>query len=74
MVIAIGFAAGSFAASGLAGPKRRTTAKEGAYESGIVPSSATSPGSVKFYVVGMIFIIFDIEVVFLYRGPSTTCR
>jgi len=67
MVIAIGFAAGSFAASGLAGPKRRTTAKEGAYESGIVPKFGNvTRFPVKFYVVGMIFIIFDIEVVFLY--------
>jgi NADH-quinone oxidoreductase subunit A len=67
MVVAIGFAAGSFAASGLAGPKRRTRAKEGAYESGIVPRYGTvSRFPVKFYVVGMIFIIFDIEVVFLY--------
>ena len=67
MVVAIGFAAGSFAASKLAGPSRRTTAKEGAYESGIVPKFGNvTRFPVKFYVVGMIFIIFDIEVVFLY--------
>jgi len=67
MVVAIGFAAGSFAASSLAGPSRRTRAKEGAYESGIVPKFGNvTRFPVKFYVVGMIFIIFDIEVVFLY--------
>jgi NADH-quinone oxidoreductase subunit A len=67
MVVAIGFAAGSFAASGLAGPSRRTRAKEGAYESGIVPKyGPVTRFPVKFYVIGMIFIIFDIEVVFLY--------
>jgi NADH-quinone oxidoreductase subunit A len=67
MVVAIGFAAGSFAASSLAGPSRRTSAKEGAYESGIVPKFANvTRFPVRFYVVGMIFIIFDIEVVFLY--------
>jgi NADH-quinone oxidoreductase subunit A len=67
IVVAIGFAAGSFAASTLAGPKRRTRAKEGAYESGIVPRFGNvSRFPVKFYIVGMIFIIFDIEVVFLY--------
>ena len=67
MVVAIAFAAGSFAASSLAGPRRRTRAKEGAYESGIVPRyDPASRFPVRFYVVGMIFIIFDIEVVFLY--------
>jgi NADH-quinone oxidoreductase subunit A len=67
MVVAIGFAAGSFAASSLAGPSRRTRAKEGPYESGIVPKFGNvTRFPVKFYVVGMIFIIFDIEVVFLY--------
>jgi NADH-quinone oxidoreductase subunit A len=67
MVVAIAFAAGSFAASSLAGPSRRTRAKEGAYESGIVPKyGPASRFPVRFYVVGMIFIIFDIEVVFLY--------
>jgi len=67
MVVAIGFAAGSFAVSSLAGPSRPTRAKEGAYESGIVPKFGNVVRfPVKFYVVGMIFIIFDIEVVFLY--------
>ncbi len=67
LVVGVAFAAGSFAASKLLGPSRRTGAKEGPYESGIVPDSATSARfPVNFYVVAMIFIIFDIEVVFLY--------
>jgi NADH-quinone oxidoreductase subunit A len=67
MVVAFAFASGSFAASRLAGPSRRTSVKEGAYESGIVPKYPTvSRFPVRFYVIGMIFIIFDIEVVFLY--------
>ena len=52
---------------GFSGPKRATGAKEGAYESGIVPRyepAARFP--VRFYLVAMIFIIFDIEVIFLY--------
>ena len=49
------------------GPKRPTGAKEGPYESGIAPRyqpAARFP--VRFYLVAMIFIIFDIEVIFLY--------
>jgi NADH-quinone oxidoreductase subunit A len=61
------FTAGSVTASRLLGPKRPTGAKEGPYESGIVPRyrlAARFP--VRFYLVAMIFIIFDIEVIFLY--------
>ena len=53
--------------SRLLGPKRPTGAKEGPYESGIAPRyqpAARFP--VRFYLVAMIFIIFDIEVIFLY--------
>ena len=49
------------------GPKRRTGAKEGPYESGIAPRYQTAARfDVRFYLVAMIFIIFDIEVIFLY--------
>jgi NADH-quinone oxidoreductase subunit A len=67
LVVGIAFAAGSFVASATLGPKRPTGAKEGPYESGIVsdnPSAARFP--VRFYMVAMIFVIFDIEVIFLY--------
>jgi NADH-quinone oxidoreductase subunit A len=67
LVVGVGFAAGSFVASATLGPKRPTGAKEGPYESGIVsdnPSAARF--AVRFYMVAMIFIIFDIEVIFLY--------
>jgi NADH-quinone oxidoreductase subunit A len=61
------FAGGSVVASRMLGPKRPTGAKEGPYESGIAPRyqpAARFP--VRFYLVAMIFIIFDIEIVFLY--------
>jgi NADH-quinone oxidoreductase subunit A len=67
LVLAAVFAAGSFVASKVLGPLRPTAAKEVPYESGIVPRrepAARFP--VRFYLVAMIFIIFDIEVVFLY--------
>jgi len=67
MVVVAAFAGASVAGSRLLGPKRPTGAKEGPYESGIAPRyrpAARFP--VRFYLVAMIFIIFDIEVVFLY--------
>ncbi len=58
----------SFLASSLLAPRKRPTAQKVApYECGIVPSRETpSRFPVRFYLVAMIFIIFDIEVVFLY--------
>jgi NADH-quinone oxidoreductase subunit A len=67
LVLVAAFAGGSVAMSRLLGPKRPTGAKEGPYESGIAPRykpAARFP--VRFYLVAMIFIIFDIEVIFLY--------
>ncbi len=67
LVLATLFAAGSFVASYLLRPRRRTAAKEVPYESGIVPRRApASRFPVRFYLVARIFIIFDIEVIFLY--------
>jgi NADH-quinone oxidoreductase subunit A len=68
VVLALVFAIGSFIASRLLAPSGRLNpAKLGPYESGIAPDrepSARFP--VRFYLVGMIFVIFDIEIVFLY--------
>jgi NADH-quinone oxidoreductase subunit A len=67
LALVVAFAGGSVAMSRVLGPKRPTVAKEGAYESGIVPRySPASRFPVRFYLVAMIFIIFDIEVIFLY--------
>lgn len=65
--LGLAFAAGSFGASKLLGPSRPTGAKEGPYESGIASEGGESTRfPVRFFMVAMIFIIFDIEVVFLY--------
>jgi len=67
LVLATLFAGLSFAASSLLGPKKRTLAKEAPYECGIVPTRQPAERfPVRFYLVAMIFIIFDIEIVFLY--------
>ena len=68
VVVAIGFAAGTLLVSVLLGKfGRRTKAKDMPYECGANPVGDTSPRfSVKFYLVAMLFILFDIEVVFMY--------
>jgi len=54
-------------ASSLLGPKRSTARKLAPYESGMEPiGQAIRRVPVKFYVVAMLFIVFDIEVVFFY--------
>src|SRR5579859_2682419 len=61
------FASGSFMASRLLGPSRPTEVKAGPYECGIVPREGPAQRfPVRFYLVAMIFIIFDIEIIFLY--------
>lgn len=67
MVLAIAFGAISFVASRLLAPRRPSAAKQAPYECGIVPSREP-PGRfpVSFYIVAMLFIMFDIEIVFLY--------
>jgi NADH-quinone oxidoreductase subunit A len=70
LLLAVGllFASLSFVASGLLGPRKRpTAAKTAPYECGIVPQiEPPSRFPVRFYLVAMIFVIFDIEIVFLY--------
>jgi NADH-quinone oxidoreductase subunit A len=66
-VLAVVFAVVSRLASGLLAPRRPTPAKSAPYECGIVPSREPPERfPVRFYLVAMIFIVFDIEVVFLY--------
>jgi NADH-quinone oxidoreductase subunit A len=67
IVIAAGIAAALIAISILLGKRARSPLKDTPYESGMAPvGSARERFSVKFYLVGMIFILFDIEAVFLY--------
>ena len=67
LVLAILFAGFSFLASKLMGPSRPTPAKVAPYECGIVPDREPAERfPVRFYLVAMVFIIFDIEIIFLY--------
>jgi NADH-quinone oxidoreductase subunit A len=65
--LAVGFVAFMLVGSVLLGrASRRTKIKDTAYECGILPVGGGARMSVKFYLVAMLFILFDIEVVFLY--------
>jgi NADH-quinone oxidoreductase subunit A len=67
VVIAAGLAATLVGISTLLGKRAKSPLKDTPYESGMAPvGSAAERFSVKFYLVGMIFILFDIEAVFLY--------
>ena len=71
-VLAVVFCAVSFVASRLLAPRRPTRAKNAPYECGIV-SQAEIPERfpVRFFLVAMIFIVFDVEIVFLYPWAVT---
>ncbi|OYV65203.1 MAG: NADH-ubiquinone/plastoquinone oxidoreductase chain 3 [Actinobacteria bacterium 21-64-8] len=68
LIVGVLFASGSFVASALLAPhKRPSDAKLAPYECGIVPEiDQPQRFPVRFYLVAMIFVIFDIEVVFMY--------
>ena len=68
-VLAFGFAAFSVGAATFTGPKRYNRAKYDAYECGIEPTPQPMGGGrfpIKFYLTAMLFIVFDIEIIFLY--------
>lgn len=70
--LAIVFGALSLVASKLLAPKRPNTAKDAPYECGIVPSKESPERfPVSFYVVAMLFIMFDIEIIFAYPYAIT---
>lgn len=71
LVLAAGFVVVSLLASRLVSPDRPNQAKLDPYESGIIPE--TEPVQrfpVKFYLVAMLFVIFDVEIIFLFAWAS----
>ncbi len=68
ILVAVGFATSALLANLVLGRAGTSNAsKEQAYECGVVPEAGPQPRfSVKFYLVAMLFILFDIEVVFMY--------
>ena len=68
-VLAAIFVAGTLVTSALVGPKRYNRAKLDSYECGIEPTPQPVGGGrfpVRYYITAMLFIVFDIEIVFLY--------
>jgi NADH-quinone oxidoreductase subunit A len=67
VVIAGAFSVIALTASALLGPRRRNQAKDEPYESGILPfGDAKRRFPVQFYVIAVLFILFDVEVILMY--------
>ena len=67
LMLAVGFAGGSLVLSRFLGPHNPTPEKSAPYECGMPPvGDARERQSIRFYLVAMIFLLFDIEVAFLY--------
>ena len=72
MVVAVLLAGALVGMSWILGPKKPSAAKLAPYECGVTPvGSARERFPVKFYLIAMLFIIFDIETVFLYPWAVT---
>jgi len=68
IVVAIGFAGAALVVSVMLGKSgKRSAIKDSAYECGMLPEGNAQPRfSVKFYLVALLFVLFDIEIVFMY--------
>jgi NADH-quinone oxidoreductase subunit A len=68
IIVAVLFAGSALLVSVVVGRSgKRTRAKDTAYECGMLPQGEAQPRfSVKFYLVAMLFILFDLEIVFMY--------
>jgi NADH-quinone oxidoreductase subunit A len=74
LALAAGFAVFSIIAGHLAGPRRYNRVRLDSYECGIQPTPQPMGGGrfpVKYYLTAMLFIVFDIEIVFLYPWAVT---
>jgi len=67
IIVAAGFGITTIVVTHLIGPKVRTENKLSSFESGIeVVGNARQPFSIKYFMVAILFVIFDIEVIFMY--------
>jgi NADH-quinone oxidoreductase subunit A len=65
--MAVGFGVINIVASGLLGPKRSGKVKDSTYECGMDPiGTARKRFNIRFYILAMTFLVFDIEIIFLY--------
>ena len=67
LLLAVGFVVGTIIISGKLGPKRNSKIKDENFECGIESiGNARIPFSVKYFLVAILFVLFDVEVIFLY--------
>src|SRR5208282_40584 len=67
LAIILGFAVSALVVSHFAGPRKKTPVKQMAYESGMDPiGDARQRFDVKFYLIAILFLVFDVELLFLY--------
>ncbi|MEO0512600.1 MAG: NADH-quinone oxidoreductase subunit A [Planctomycetota bacterium] len=72
IVGAIAFGVGNVVASKIIGPRREGEAKGISYESGMNPvGTARKRFNVRFYLIAMVFLVFDVEIIFLYPWAVT---
>ena len=75
LIVAVGLASVLVGLSWILGPKKPSAAKLAPYECGVTPvGSARERFPVKFYLIAMLFIVFDIETVFLYPWAVSFTR
>jgi NADH-quinone oxidoreductase subunit A len=66
-VVAAGFVITTLFVTHILGPKRKTAVKDETFECGIeVQGSARMPFSIKYFLVAILFFLFDVEVIFMY--------
>jgi NADH-quinone oxidoreductase subunit A len=72
VLMAITFAAANLVATRLIGPNRAGSRKGATYESGMTPvGTARKRFNVRFYLIAMVFLVFDVEIIFLYPWAAT---
>jgi NADH-quinone oxidoreductase subunit A len=72
LAVILGFAVSAVAVAHLLGPKKVTAVKQMPYESGMDPiGDARQRFDVKFYLIAILFLVFDVELLFLYPWATT---
>ncbi|MCD0487510.1 NADH-quinone oxidoreductase subunit A [Pedobacter sp. MC2016-14] len=67
IIVALGFVVVTLVATHYLGPKRKTSDKLSTFEAGIkVVGNARQPFSIKYFLVAILFVLFDVEVIFMY--------
>ena len=67
MILAVGFVVGTIIVSSFLGPKRHSANKDKNFECGVESiGNARVPFSVKYFLVAILFVLFDVEVIFMY--------